>query len=78
MDGKNETMDTEENTATIDPVRRSGRIRQPPRRLHYTELGSPLITAVISFFQGLSTAWAEDISGGPVLLPMSYPRIIVI
>ncbi|KAL1264214.1 hypothetical protein QQF64_004569 [Cirrhinus molitorella] len=78
MDGKDETMDTEENTDTIDPVRRSERNRQPPRRLDYTELGSPLIIAVKSFFQELSTAWAGDISGEPVQLPTPSPRIIVI
>ncbi|RXN36365.1 interferon-inducible GTPase 5-like protein [Labeo rohita] len=77
-DGKDETMNTEENTDTNDPVRKSERIRQPPRRLDYTELGSPLITAVKSFFQGLSTALAGDMSEEPVQSPTPSLRIIVI
>ena len=81
-DGKDETipMDTEEKTDTNDSVRRSERNRQPPRRLDYTELGNPLITAVKSFFQGLSTAWAEVISEGeePVQPPALTPQIIII
>ncbi|XP_043099138.1 uncharacterized protein LOC122347977 [Puntigrus tetrazona] len=78
MGGKDEIMDTEENIDTNDPVRRSERNRQPPRRLDYTELGSPLITAVKSFFQGLSTAWAGDISEDPIQSPTPPFRIIVI
>ena len=39
------SMDTEGNKDANDSVRRSGRNRQPPRRLDYTELGSPMITA---------------------------------
>ncbi|RXN02811.1 Retrovirus-related Pol polyprotein from transposon 412 [Labeo rohita] len=77
-DGKDETMNAEENTDTNDPVRKSERIRQPPRRLDYTELGSPLITAVKSFFQGLSTALAGDMSEEPVKSPTPSLRIIVI
>ncbi|RXN19589.1 Retrovirus-related Pol polyprotein from transposon 412 [Labeo rohita] len=77
-DGKDETMNTEENTDTNNPVRKSERIRQPPRRLDYTELGSPLITAVKSFFQGLSTALAGDMSEEPVQSPTPSLRIIVI
>ena len=69
-------METEENTDTNDSVRRSERNRQPPRRLDYTELGSPLITAVKSFFQGLSTAWEEVIREEPVQPPALTPRII--
>lgn len=75
VEGKDGTvpMDVEENTDTNDSVRRSERIRQPPRRLDYTELGSPLVTAVKSFFQGLSTAWAEVISDEPVESPALSP-----
>jgi transposase InsO family protein len=77
-EGKDGTipMDTEENTDTNDSVRRSERNRQPPRRLDYTELGNPLITAVKSFFQGLSTAWEEVIREEPVQPPALTPRII--
>ena len=73
-------MDTEENTDTNDSVRRSERNRQPPRRLDYTELGNPLITAVKSLFQGLSTAWADIISDGEESAqpPVLTPRIIII
>lgn len=73
-------MDTEENIDTNDSVRRSERNRQLPRRLDYTELGNPLITAVKSFFQGLSTAWEDVIRDGeePVQLPALTPRIIII
>lgn len=60
-EGKNvvDLMDPEEEeerTDTGGSVRRSERNRQPPQRLDYTELGNPLIKAVKSFFQGLSTA----------------------
>ena len=80
MDGKDGTVpiDPEENTDKNDSVRRSERNRQPPRQLDYTELGSPLITAVKSFLQGLSTAWAEVISEEPVQPPTLSPRIIVL
>lgn len=37
-------------------VRCSDRQRTRPKRLHYTELGHPLIEVVQSLFQGLSSA----------------------
>lgn len=46
---------------TSEPLRRSERIRQPARILHYPELGNPLVTAVKSLFQGLSTAFIESL-----------------
>lgn len=66
MEGKDGTarMVTEEITDTDNSVRRSERNRQLPQQFDYTELGSPLITAVKSFRQGLSTAWADVISDG--------------
>ncbi|KAL6467784.1 hypothetical protein MHYP_G00234610 [Metynnis hypsauchen] len=65
---------------TDDSVRRSERNRQPPRRLDYTELGNPLLTAVKSFFQGLSTAWADVIIDDeePAQSPALFSRIISI
>ncbi|CAI5672770.1 unnamed protein product [Oreochromis niloticus] len=72
-------MDTEETTQTNDSVRRSERNRRPPRRLDYTELGNPLITAAKSFLQGLSSAWGDVISDGEELVPPPSltPRIII-
>lgn len=43
-----------------------------------TQLGNPLTTAVKSFFQGLSAAWAEVISEEPVHPPTLSPRIIIL
>lgn len=78
MEGKDGEMDTEVDMDTNNSVRRSERNRQPPKQLDYTELGNPLITAVKSFFQGLSTAWAEVISEEPVHPPTLSPRIIIL
>lgn len=70
-----EEIETEEQADTDDLVRRSVRNRQPPRRLDYTELGTPLVTVVKSFFQGLTTVWNDIISESdasahsPVLSP---------
>lgn len=70
-------MDNEEET-DVQPgvdtsVRRSDRARQPPRRLDYVDFGKPLITAVKSFFHGLTIALAdalnEEDSSGPYILP---------
>lgn len=47
---------------TAQLIRRSERVRQPPRRLDYPELGHPIVTVVKSFFQGLSTASAESMN----------------
>ncbi|CAI5671482.1 unnamed protein product [Oreochromis niloticus] len=73
-------MDTGETTHTNDSVRRSERNHRPPRRLDYTELGNPLITAAKSFLQGLSSAWGDVISDGEELVPPPSltPRIIII
>ncbi|XP_030578825.1 uncharacterized protein LOC115775429 [Archocentrus centrarchus] len=76
MDEEKEKKETDMN----DFVRRSERDRQPPKRLDYPELGNPLITAVKSFFQGLSKAW-EDIEGDgkePGPTPSLSPRVIII
>lgn len=43
-------------------VRRSDRLRRPPKRLHYIEFGKPLVTAVKSFFYGLTIALAEALN----------------
>ena len=37
------------------PHRQSGRHRAPPDRLHYTQLGNPLVSIVQSVFQGLKS-----------------------
>ncbi|XP_076745452.1 retrovirus-related Pol polyprotein from transposon opus [Maylandia zebra] len=72
-------VDTRENMDTNDSVRRSERNRRPPRRLDYTELGNPLITAAKSFLQGLSSAWADVISDGEEpASPSSLTRQIII
>ncbi|XP_041864913.1 uncharacterized protein LOC121654728 [Melanotaenia boesemani] len=47
---------------TTQPVRRSERIRQPPKRLEYPDLGNPLVTVVKSLFQGLSIAFSESLA----------------
>lgn len=44
------------------PLRRSERNRQLPKRLDYQNLGNPLITVVKSLFQGLSTAFSDSLS----------------
>ena len=61
-DGEEEIKETEEHADIDDPIRRSERSRQPPRRLEYTELGNPLVTVVKSFFQGLNTVWNDIVS----------------
>ena len=43
------------------PQRHSSRHRAPPDRLHYTQLGNPLVSIVQSLFQGLSTAFTETL-----------------
>ena len=53
----NEHSDTEPQS-----IRRSERIRQPPRRLDYPELGNPLVTVVKSLFQGLSKAFIDSLN----------------
>ncbi|KAF4101524.1 hypothetical protein G5714_017956 [Onychostoma macrolepis] len=74
-EGEEEIKETEEQAHTDDLVRRSERNRQPPRRLDYTELGTPLVTVVKSLFQGLTTVWNDIISESdasthsPVLSP---------
>lgn len=50
---------TEEDVAVGDTVRRSTRSRERPERLHYSRLGSPLVSIVQSLFQGLNTALTE-------------------
>ncbi|XP_030582401.1 uncharacterized protein LOC115778497 [Archocentrus centrarchus] len=47
---------------TTQPLRRSERNRQPPRRLDYQDLGNPLVTVVKSLFQGLSTAFTNSLN----------------
>lgn len=71
-------MDTEEKTDKSVSVRGSERNRQPSQRLDYAELGNPLITAVKSFFQGLSAAWAEVINDEPVQPPILSHHIITL
>lgn len=43
-------------------IRRSERLRQPPKRLDYSQLGSPLVTVVRSLFQGLSEAFIDSLN----------------
>lgn len=66
--------DTERPTGMDTSIRRSERMRQPPKRLDYAELGNPLVTVVKSFFHGLTTALAdalneEDDFSHPYVLP---------
>ncbi|KAL7851926.1 hypothetical protein SRHO_G00177110 [Serrasalmus rhombeus] len=73
-----DTMEVKDRTIqmdTNDAVRRSERNRQLPRRLDYTELGNTLLTAVKSFLQGLSTAWADIITDDeePAKSPALFP-----
>ncbi|CAL9706791.1 unnamed protein product [Knipowitschia caucasica] len=53
-------MDSSE-PITTQPIRQSERVRQPPKRLEYPNLGNPLVTVVKSLFQGLSTAFSESL-----------------
>ncbi|GLD56429.1 uncharacterized protein AKAME5_000877800 [Lates japonicus] len=61
-EGEEEIKGMEERADTDDVMRRPERNRQPPRRLDYAELGNPVVTAVKSLFQGLTTAWNDIIS----------------
>ncbi|KAK0134111.1 Endogenous retrovirus group V member 2 Env polyprotein [Merluccius polli] len=54
--------ETERETGMDASVRRSERTRQPSKRLDYAELGNPLVKVVKSFFHGLITALAADLS----------------
>ncbi|KAF7705059.1 hypothetical protein HF521_020345 [Silurus meridionalis] len=79
-EGEEEINETEEQADTSNLVRRSMRNNQPPRRLDYTELGTPLVTVVKSFFQGLTTVWNDlisenDASACPPVLP---PLVITV
>lgn len=47
---------------TTQPVRQSTRIRHPPKRLDYPDLGNPLVTVVKSLFQGLIIAFSESLN----------------
>ena len=60
-EGEEEIKETEEQAA-VNPIRRSERNRQPPRRLDYTELGTPFVKVVKSLLQGLTTVWNDIIS----------------
>ncbi|KAG1946284.1 interleukin-1 receptor accessory protein-like 1-A [Pimephales promelas] len=60
--GEEEIKELEEQANADDLIRRSERNRRPPRRLDYTELGTPLVTVVKSFFQGLTTVWDDIMS----------------
>lgn len=44
-------------------LRRSNRLQAKPKRLHYVNLGNPLITVVNSLFQGLSEALTSSLNG---------------
>ncbi|XP_038124076.1 uncharacterized protein LOC119771905 isoform X2 [Cyprinodon tularosa] len=59
---------------TTQPVRRSERIRQPSKRLEYSDLGNPLVTVVTSLFQGLSTAFSESLTKKDELYWMHMQR----
>ncbi len=74
------TEETEEQVDTDNPIRRSERNRQPPRRLDYTELGTPLVTVVKSLFQGLTTVWNDVVneSETPAHRPVLSPEVITI
>ncbi|KAJ7995749.1 hypothetical protein DPEC_G00247820 [Dallia pectoralis] len=61
-EGEEEIEELEKQANTDDLLRRSERERQPPRRLDYTELETPLVTVVKSFLQGLTTVWDDVIS----------------
>ncbi|GAA6084702.1 uncharacterized protein LOC120438628, partial [Tachysurus ichikawai] len=75
-----EIKETEEQADTDDLVRRSMRNRQPPRQLDYTEMGTPLVTMVKSFFQGLTTVWNDLIkeSDASACPPVSSPPVITV
>lgn len=55
--GDNETVGTSETQEQeqVNSVRRSTRTKDQPNRLTYTELGSPLLAMMQSFFRGLTT-----------------------
>ena len=79
-EGEEEIKETEEQADTDDLIRRSERNRQPPRRLDYTELETPLVTVVKSLFQGLTTVWnnimsESDASAHP---PVLSPPVITV
>ncbi|XP_029957362.1 protein NYNRIN-like [Salarias fasciatus] len=54
-------MDNDDPIVT-QPVRRSERVRHPPKRLEYPNFGNPLVTVVKSLFQGLSAAFSESLT----------------
>lgn len=57
-----EGVDSNPNPVTTQPLRRSERNRQPPKRLDYPNLGNPLVTVVKSLFQGLSAAFTDSLN----------------
>lgn len=62
-----DTVNTEgirDQISTSIPIRRSGRNRQPSKRLDYPELGNPIVTVVKSLFQGLATALLDSLEVG--------------
>lgn len=61
MEMENEEQ-TDGQTKTDPPFRRSDRTRQPPRRLEYVDFMKPLATAVKSLFHGLTVALANALN----------------
>lgn len=61
MEMENEE-ETERQTGMDTSVRRSDRPPQPPKRLDYIEFGKPWVTAVKSFFHGLTIALADALN----------------
>lgn len=62
VDERPVTVTQETNSDLPQSVRRSERLRQPPKRLDYSQLGNPLITVVRSLFQGLSEAFVDSLN----------------
>ncbi|XP_042599364.1 uncharacterized protein LOC109104909 [Cyprinus carpio] len=67
MDGIESREEAERMAVTDAPVRKSGRERQPSRRLDYPELGNPLVTVVKSFLHGLTTVLSDVLNEDQVV-----------
>lgn len=60
-------LDTD-NNQTAEPIRRSERLRKPPAKFTYPQLGKPLISFAQTILDGFNKALVETFEGAPGLL----------
>lgn len=56
------------NDQTADQIRRSERLRKPPVKFTYPQLGKPLISFAQTIFDGFNKALVETFEGAPTLV----------